>query len=56
LAPLSLGIYLALCLLVGWLGRARRVGTIGFFILSLLFTPLIMALVLLISAPRRGKA
>ncbi len=43
----------ALCALVGWLGRGRAIGFAGFFVLSLLFTPFIMALVLSVSMPRQ---
>jgi hypothetical protein len=38
--------------LVGWIGRDRAIGFAGFFVLSLLFTPFVMALVLLVSVPR----
>jgi hypothetical protein len=44
--------YLVLCLIVGYLGRNRAIGFWGFFILSLLVTPLIMAIVLAVAAPR----
>jgi hypothetical protein len=43
--------YIALSALVGHLGRGRAIGFAGFFALSLLFTPFILALVLLVSAP-----
>lgn len=45
-------LYVLLCLLVGFLGRHRAVGFAGCFVLSLLVTPFIMALVLLVGAPR----
>lgn len=44
--------YVALCLLVGYLGRKREVGFSGVFVLSLVLTPFIMALVLMVGAPR----
>lgn len=37
---------------VGWFGRKRAIGFAGFFVLSLLLTPFVMALVLLVSVPR----
>lgn len=42
----------ALSAIVGWCGRKRTIGFAGFFVLSLLVTPFVMALVLLVSAPR----
>ena len=47
-------LYVALAALVGWCGRNREVGFAGFFTLSLLLTPFAMALVLLVSLPRRS--
>jgi hypothetical protein len=47
-------LYAGLCALVGYLGRDRSVGFAGYFVLSLLLTPLVMALVLLVGAPRRS--
>lgn len=45
-------LFVALSGLVGWFGRNRSIGFAGFFVLSLLLTPFIMALVLLVSVPR----
>lgn len=42
----------AVSAVVGWFGRKRTIGFAGFFVLSLLLTPFVMALVLLISVPR----
>lgn len=51
--PVALAfIYAALCLLVAWFGRKRQIGFAGFFVLSVLLTPLIMMLVYLLGAPR----
>lgn len=50
---LLLTIYLLLSLLVGFVARERAIGFIGFFVLSLLFTPVIMFLVYLLGAPAR---
>jgi hypothetical protein len=40
--------YLVCCLLVAYLARDRVIGFIGFFVLSLIFTPLIMFFVFLL--------
>jgi hypothetical protein len=45
--------YVLASLLVGFLGRRREVGFSGFFVLSLLLTPFVMAIVLLVATPRR---
>jgi hypothetical protein len=37
---------------VGIAGRERRMGFIGFFVLSLLFTPAIVLLVLIVTRPK----
>jgi hypothetical protein len=55
--PLAvLGAYLAFCILVGLCGSQRRMGFTGTFILSLIVTPPIMLIVLLITAPSRSAA
>ena len=41
--------------LVGWLGRDRVIGFAGFFVLSLLFSPFVMALALVVSVPLGAK-
>jgi hypothetical protein len=51
--PYLLTLYLVLCLVVGYTGRSRVVGFCGMFTLSLLLTPLLMGLILLISAPKK---
>lgn len=48
----ALLVYACICALVGYLGRNRAAGFAGFFVLSVLLTPLVMALVLLVGAPR----
>jgi ABC-type molybdate transport system permease subunit len=53
---LSVAFYVAFCALVGRIGRNRNVGFAGFFLLSLLLTPVITGLLLLITAERRGEA
>ena len=52
--PLAgLAAYLVFCLLVGLCGSQRRMGFTGTFLLSLIVTPLIALLVLLITGPSR---
>jgi hypothetical protein len=52
LPPIVIILYVALSLLVGFFGRNRTVGFAGMFVLSLLLTPIVMGLVLLVSAPK----
>lgn len=47
-------LYALLCLLVGYLGRRREIGFAGFFVLSILLTPVITSLILLISGQRKN--
>jgi hypothetical protein len=49
----ALTAYLLFCILVGLCGTQRRMGFTGTFLLSLVFTPLIGLLVLLITGPSR---
>jgi hypothetical protein len=48
-------IYLACCLLVGYLARDRVIGFAGFFLLSFIFTPLVMFVVFILGM-RRGAS
>lgn len=50
--PLLLIVYVAICAFVGFLGRNRSVGFAGIFTFSLLISPIAMALVLIVSAPK----
>ena len=50
--PVVIVLYVALAALVGLLGRKRAIGFTGSFVLGLLLTPVVMALVLLVAAPR----
>jgi len=45
-------VYVALAVIVGFLGRKRAVGFAGCFTLGLLLSPFVMALVLMVAAPR----
>jgi hypothetical protein len=49
-------LYVIFCLLVGLCGIARRIGFFATFILSVLFTPVLVLLVLLVTAPARDYA
>ena len=47
-------IYFFLCVLVAWLGRDRAIGSIGIFVLSLVVTPFISAIILLAATTRES--
>jgi hypothetical protein len=47
-------VYLVFCFLVGLCGSQRRVGFLGTFIMSILITPVVMLIVLLLTGPPRG--
>jgi hypothetical protein len=51
--PIVLGtlIYIVFCILVGVAGSQRRMGFTGTFILSILVTPVVMLVVLLLTGP-----
>jgi|tagenome__1003787_1003787.scaffolds.fasta_scaffold18719380_2 hypothetical protein len=44
-------VYLVFCFLVGLCGRRRRIGFYGTFLLSFLATPLLVLIVLMLTAP-----
>ena len=46
---LAFAAYVVVCLIVASYGRNRRIGINGFFLIGLLFTPVISALILLVS-------
>lgn len=50
--PVLLIVYVAVCAIVGFFGRKRSVGFSGIFTFSLLVSPIVMALVLIVSAPK----
>ena len=43
--------YVLLSILIGVIGRKRVVGFLWMFVLSLLFSPIVMGLILLVMAP-----
>lgn len=49
--PLLLMIYVPICALVGYSGRHRSIGFSGVFTFALILSPIVVALVLLVSAP-----
>ena len=53
LVPQFLIAYVILAVIVGMFGRDKKIGFWGFFLLSLLITPIIPAVFMLISSPRR---
>lgn len=48
-------IFLLICLAVGWIGRDRQLGFVGTFLISLLLSPLIALLALLLGRPRETR-
>jgi hypothetical protein len=47
-------IYLVFCLLTALCGSQRRLGFLGPFIISILITPVLMLIILLLTGPSRG--
>jgi hypothetical protein len=54
--PHALTLYLILALVVGYLGRRTRLGALRSFMLSILLTPLIVFIYLLLFAAIDGEA
>ncbi len=51
-----IAILIALCLFIGFIGRYRKLGFWGYFFASLLLTPLIGVVLLLVSDPKKDMA
>lgn len=49
--PILLLIYVPICALVGFLGRKRSIGFAGVFTFALLLSPVLVGLILMVSAP-----
>jgi hypothetical protein len=49
-------LYFLACALVAFAGRGRRIGFLGFFILSIFLSPIIALLVVILSAPVSEKS
>jgi hypothetical protein len=47
-------VYVVFCVLVGLCGSKRRMGFLGTFIVSFLFTPVVVLIVLLLTGPSQG--
>jgi hypothetical protein len=52
--PVLIILYIICCLLTGYVGRYRRLGYLGTFVLSLLITPVLMLLILGMTGPSHG--
>ena len=50
---MQLVIYILLCLAVGFAGRNRSVGFVGFFFIAFLLTPIIAIAILLLAVERK---
>jgi hypothetical protein len=48
---ISLILYIVFCVLVGLCGSQRRMGFIGTFVVSLVLTPVVVLIVLLLTGP-----
>ncbi len=51
--PIAIAIYLVLCLVAGLFGMRRVIGFWGTLFLSVMLTPLIMLIMLLMLAPKK---
>lgn len=51
--PAIILLYVLLCVIVGFYGRRRALGFAGNFVLSLLLSPLIMGLALMMGSPQQ---
>lgn len=52
---MGLVFYLIFCLVLAFLGRHRRIGALGFFLASLLLTPIITLLILVFTTDTRTQ-
>jgi len=48
-------LYVVVCALAAYFGRSTRLGYWGTFVVSLIFTPFLVVIFLLLFAPRRQK-
>ena len=48
-------IYVVFSLFVGWLGRNKQIGFVGFLLVSLLLTPVVGLVILMIAHDRRPQ-
>lgn len=54
--PFVILIYVGLSALVALLGRNSAIGFTGWFVLGLLLTPFVAALILMMAAPRKNSS
>jgi uncharacterized membrane protein len=52
--PIAIALYVVFCVLAGICGSYRRMGFFGTFLLSLIITPVVMLLVLILTVPLNG--
>lgn len=53
---LMIVLYVLLAVFVGWLGRYKQIGFVGFLLLSLVLTPVITLFILMMAQDRRPRA
>ena len=46
-------IYILLAILVGWLGRNKHIGFVGFLLVALIITPVVALIILMITRDRQ---
>ncbi len=51
MTPVMIGIYATFCALLAIVGRRTRVGAMGIFLLSVIFTPLLVGIIFAIVRP-----
>lgn len=56
IGPLLILVYVVLSSFVALLGRKSAIGFIGWFVLGLLITPFVAALILMMAAPRKNSS
>jgi len=54
--PVLMLLYVAVSAVVGYIWRGRAIGFSGVFVLSLLISPVIMSLILLVTSPGRSES
>jgi hypothetical protein len=52
---MAIAFYIIFCLAIAFLGRHRRIGALGFFLASLLLTPIIALLILVLTTDTRTQ-
>lgn len=52
---MAIALYFAAAIFVGWLGHNKQIGFAGFFLLSLVATPIVALVVLMIAHDRRSQ-